>query len=123
MSGQKKPKCTSYIKKSQSKHLKMTRVVAERLNIKCGSCGKMGHGFRYCRYHIDECMEKQRETLAEMKWEMYRLFGELLKDRKDFEYAEEIFGEHLRELHAVCDKLALNPAKPVVRDGQYWDFA
>jgi len=68
-------------------------------------------------------MEKQRETLAEMKWEMYRLFGELLKDRKDFEYAEEIFGEHLRELHAVCDKLALNPAKPVVRDGQYWDFA
>ena len=109
--------------KSQSKHLKMTRVVAGRLNIKCGSCGKMGHGFRYCRYHIDECMEKQRVALAELKWEMYRLFGELLKDRKDFEYAEEIFGEHLRELHAVCDKLALNPAKPVVRDGQYWHFA
>ena len=54
---------------------------------------------------------------------MYRLFGELLKDREDFEYAEEILGEHLRELHAVCDKLALNPAKPVVRDGQYWHFA
>ena len=101
----------------------MTRVVAGRLNIKCGSCGKMGHGFRYCRYHINECMEEQRETLAEMNWDMFRVFAELLKDQKDYEYAVEIFQGHLRELHAVCDKLAFNPAKPVIRDGQYWHLS